>query len=111
MTTKLEAPRNRWDAYAEGEDGERISGLITSIDIADLPPSITTLNKSLFKGRLEFACLWRSGSLILAGFAGGAEAIWRKALELGAFGRAQSALFEGTGELLPTLPSRKIRTA
>jgi hypothetical protein len=94
--------------YAEGQ--EQASGHIVGIDLTDLPRTIETLNKvPLLKGRLEFKWLRRRGSLIQAGFVDGTQAMWRNATELGTFGRAQSALFEGTGVLIPTPSSRRIR--
>jgi hypothetical protein len=65
---------------------------------------------TLFRGRLEFSWLHRRGTLVQAGFTDGATATWRTAGDLSAFSRAQTAIFEGTGVLLPTPASRKIRS-
>jgi hypothetical protein len=81
-----------------------------SINLAALTPSIATLNAmSIFGGRVRFQSLRRRGTLIQATFEGGGQSIFRTAIDLTSFGRAQNILFEGTGILIPTPPARRIR--
>jgi hypothetical protein len=81
------------------------------VDTGALSLTVHSLNVlTLFRGRLEFSWLRRRGTLVQAGFADGGTATWRTAGDLSTFGRSQTAIFEGTGVLLPTPAGRKIRS-
>jgi bifunctional DNA primase/polymerase-like protein/primase-like protein len=73
-------------------------------------PSIELLNSlAIFGGRLHFTSLHRRGQMIVAKFAGDAEAIWPSTIELTSFSRAQAILADATDILLSTPPKAKVK--
>jgi hypothetical protein len=109
----LQHQKEVYTAKADDEEEQNdTSGHTIEIDLKALPQTLATLNLCpLFNNAgLKFAWVRRRGSMIQAGFGNPPrQVIWRNARELANFTLAQSAIFDGTGVLLPSPGPRKVR--